>query len=631
MVLGELSRRAHVEFHSDADAYLAAVGNLTPGVSAVPVLRPADHSVAELWNQVLREQFAGPRPPQPDARLVLCVAGPATGPATVLARLTGARLVLLTGFASVAAEVAVASERSVVVVAPAADLTVGRIIDVARACDDAGRTWGVLTGRGLPELAFAVAKAVLRPSAGLTGGTVVDAPSHRMDENRPLTAELTEPGLFTLIRSHGEGGHAKLPGTVVCGLVDDVEFPDHPDVGCSRRDRRCKRAPADATVLFAGEVRAPVVAFVCCNGFNVAGELYPSPVSMALGMAEGWVGALIAPVRPLVAPDSMVARMRELMHAGVPYGEVVRQLNELSGRLGQPYAFVLHGDPLARLDPVVAGAVETGGGPDEAVADQEWTLRALAQTERGARLLRSIRAWLGENTPAEVAELDARLAKAARSLLNALKWAESLPTAASVSAQARTRFLTGSLISAWDRAMCSLLLEAREIFDAYDAGHYDQRLVRVGPGDPCARCGTPTEVAVFGGGGRGADDERRAEACVICGPISEGRAAGLRLMVIESTREGRAGDRYVLRVRISPPQAGPVARGVHLRMRFFDKAAGGCVADQTLSVPVTEEEVEFGFDLPEGLGVDLHSVRVVAVSGYDVAYARARFIGLPGR
>jgi hypothetical protein len=632
LVLGELSASPVIKWYDDAGSYLEAAEGTAGDAPAVSVLRPHDAEVAARWSRVLDEEFDVLRAPAAGERVVLALGARVAAPAGVFARLSGSRLVVCDTVDEVLAGVAGASEGSVVVVAVAAELTVARLMKISEVCAAALKTCGFLTGRDLPGVAFSVAKALLLRRPDLGGVRVFDAPSHRQVDNRErpggsLVADLTGQSAMKLIRSHGEGGHAKLPGTVVCGLVDATEFPDAPDSGCSEESRRCKRA-GHASVVFAHEIRAPMVTFVCCNGFNVAGELYPSPVSMALGFAEGWAGALISPVRPLIAPDTMVAELLDLLQRGVPFGEVVSRMNELGALLGQPHAFVLHGDPLDRLHL----PAETAQGVEEqaplAPVDIDWIFAALRQSERGARLLRSARAWFGEDAPKALTQLSHQLANIEENLLNALKWAQSLPTGDSLRRLTLSRTFITSAVGSWDRAMCALLLEGREIFDAYDVGHYDQRLTALAPGPPCGRCGTPVERSTYSAG-RGADDDREAEACPICGPLSEGRRDGLRVSVVESTPEGSADEPFSLTARVVAPPGRPVGRAVHLRLRFFDKASGRCVVDETRTVPMADQDVEFTCVLPDDLGVDLHSIRLVAVNGFEVAYARARFVGRP--
>ncbi|MEU7723852.1 hypothetical protein AB0B78_01090 [Streptomyces sp. NPDC040724] len=634
MVLGELSSTPLIAWQDGPGGYLAVASDIAAGRAGgqgVPALRPRDVEAAERWAHVLEEQFEGLRAPVSGERVVLAHGSEAAAPARVFAEFSGSRVIVCQTSEETLTEIAKVPEPSVVVVAEASELTVAWLMTVSEACASTQKTCGFLTGRGLPGLAFSVAKALLRPRADTGGVGVFDAPSHRQEENQKgagdaLTAGLTGRSVVKLIRSHGEGGHAKLPGTVVCGLLDDTEFPGSPDHGCRAEPRRCKRA-GKSSVVFAHEIRAAVVAFVCCNGFNVARELYPSPVSMALGLAEGWAQALISPMRPLIAPDTMVAELLDLLRRGVPYGEVVRRMNELSALVGQPHAFVLHGDPSDRLETPVTDGRASEAAPVEPVG-VDWVFEGLRQSERGARLLRSARAWFGEEAPESLTLLDRQLAKIEHSLLNALKWAESLPTGDSLRRLTLSRLLVTSAVGSWDRALSQLLLEGREIFDAYDLGHYDQRLTGLSPGRPCSRCGTPVETSVFSAG-RGADDDRVAESCPICGPMSEGRRDGLRVGVAAATPEGSGGEAYSLTVRVAAASGGSVGRSVHLRLRFFDKAGGGCVADETRTVPAVDQDVEFAFTLPADLGVDLHSIRVVAACGFDMAYARARFVGRP--
>jgi hypothetical protein len=46
---------------------------------------------------------------------------------------------------------------------------------------------------------------------------------------------------------------------------------------------------------------------------------------------------------------------------------------------------------------------------------------------------------------------------------------------------------------------------------------------------------------------------------------------------------------------------------------------------------VEDQDVIFAFPLPIEFSADLYSVRVVAVGGFDLAYARIRFAEIPGR
>lgn len=611
----------------------------------IPVLLPASQAKAEHWRQVVETLFdhpgaPGERPPPDGGRLVLAWGTEATAPARVFAGWSGDRVAEAADLDGITAAIASARERHVLVLAPADRLTVAAVATLSTACRAAGALLGVLSGRDAAALSFATAKALLHPRSGLSSVDTLDAPLHHSEDNLArmpagFRQSLTTPSLVKIVRSHGEGGHAKLPGVVVCGLLDRVEFPSVPEAGCSREPRRCKRAEAvDSDVLFGDELAAFAVAFVCCNGFNVAGELYPSPVSMSLAFAEGWAGAVIAPIRPLIAPDDMVEVLHDGLVTGQPLGAIVARLNEMSERIGQRDAFVLHGDPAMSLP--ATGSPSARPVAPEANDDQrtlaelrDRLVLTLRQAVRGRRLLRSARAWLGERADGLLDPVEVQLTRVERLTVNAIKWAEINPSAASMDGLLRTATLIRMAVGRWDRDVAKLLLSARDAVDAFDLGHYDQVLTEIRAGQPCRRCATPTEIHVFGRA-EPDEDHRLGELCPVCGPVSEGRANGLRVVVRDSPPTGFGGTEFVLRAELTVPNGLLPIDVAQVYLRFFDKANDVCVYENARTVPAEATTVEFRFPLPEGLGVDLHSVRLAAVCGFDVAYARARFAGLPG-
>lgn len=623
-----------VRWHADSRGYAAAAEQCRGG--AVPAMLPRSERKAALWQHVTASYFDRPAEAAPGLRLVVAWGPESQVPAAVFAGLSGSRLVTCAGADAACREIEGAPENYVVLIAAANLLTVADLARLSAVSGSAGKSLGVLSGRGEPELSFSVAKALLRPKASLTGIELFDAPDHRDAENLgrlppELAAALTSPALAKILRAHGEGGHAKLPGVVVCGLLDAAEFTDYPDAGCRRHPRNCKRADkVRSAVLFADELAAPVVAFVCCNGFNVAGELYPSPVSMALSFAEGWTSALIAPVRPLFAPDDMIEVLHHGLATGIRLGPLVQHLNTLSTRIGQRDPFILHGDPYMSLP--AQPAPPAPGTPQETAVNEmlDWLVRALRNADRARRVVRSADAWLGGQAQQQLARLCTTLNDTERLLLHSLKGAEAGPSAESLRRLRRTLPLIRMRIARWDREMTRLMLEGREVFDAYDLGHYDQALAEVRTGSPCLRCATPTEIYVYGRG-EGAEDQRLAESCWVCGPISEHRQDGLALRVTESTRAGRSGQSFILRAEVAVPAAQPLPVGsIHLFLRFYDKANGGCSYEEARLISAEKQTVEFCVPLPLGLGVDLHSIRLSAATGFDIAYARTRFAGLPG-
>jgi hypothetical protein len=185
------------------------------------------------------------------------------------------------------------------------------------------------------------------------------------------------------------------------------------------------------------------------------------------------------------------------------------------------------------------------------------------------------------------------------------------------------------LIRQWDSSMAELLLSMRELIDPFDVGHYDQQLIERRPAQPCRRCGTPLESYAYGRG-EAEEEHRVAFLCCVCGPVSEHRGRGLALEVEESTDSERGGGDLLIRAKLHAPDGDdPLIGSTEVALRFFDKAQNLCVHAVSRTVPTVTSEIGYSLPLPEALSPDLHSIRLVAVSGFDVAYARLRFAGLP--
>ncbi|WP_236792405.1 hypothetical protein [Amycolatopsis sp. GM8] len=621
-----------VRWYDTEPEYVAAASAPVAGC-AVPVLAPTRPDLARRWADVLTHRYGAPHQQRLGLRVVVAWGAEAEPAARVFAACSGSRLALAMSVDDAVTTVRDAPESAAVVVGYAARFTVSAL---ARLTSGAGRPVGVLCGRDSAALSFAVAKALLRPAVAVADLRLFDAPSHRAEDNprlpvTELLAGLRTPSRVAVLRSHGEGGHAKYGGVVVCGLLDQAEFPRGAHAGCVREPRSCKRATATgAEVVFGDEIAATTVCFLCCNGFNVAQELYPSPVSMALSLSEGVAAAVIAPTRPLVAPDTLLESVRAGLTGGTALGELVVRLNQFGARLGQRDAFVLLGDP---CQAAIEGDAETGAGPSAQpteLADlRVWLASVLRHTERGRRLVRALRSWLAERADDLLADPVRRLDDVERLALYALKWAEVEPAGEALRRLLRSATVIRLRIARWDETMAGILLDVRDTADVFDLGHYDQLLLRIDDGPPCARCGTPTEHHRFGAG-EPAGLQRVAVLCRVCGPIRESGMTGPSLVVQQSPAYVRGGENIRIVVELDfPGDRSRVTDVARLRLRLFDKAGDRCVHDETRVVPTERALLEFDFAVPPELGVDLHSARLVAVSGFDVAYARVRVAGLP--
>ncbi len=607
----------------------------------LPVLTPPAKGQQLRWDEVLRTLYVpAPEPSAPGELVVVC--GEQIAPlARCFAGRREARVLVADSLDATAAAVMTASEPRVVVLSLASGLKTGTVGTLVSAARRAGKQLGFLSGRTMSGLSFSIAKALMMPRPGLRGIDVFDAVEHQLNHSAPanhLAERLRRPCLATVIRSHGEGSHAKLPGLTVCGLLETVEFPEAHSQGCSWSERRCKRSPVGATdVVFGHELVAPVVFFVCCNGFNFASELYPSPVSISLSLVEAWASAVVAPIRPLIAPDATFEAIERHLSQGDCLGRIVDVLNDISEQLGQPNAFALHGDPQLRLS---ALAAEPDRQPEcrpsqrkresrqtDAADIQSWLVRLLRHAERGRRLIRSISAWLEGEAQGVTEPATTLLSKIERLAIYALKRAEgqNVPSLNLVRATVPIRML----VRQWDSSMAELLLSMRELIDPFDVGHYDQQLIEMRPAQPCRRCGTPLESYVYGRG-EAEEEHRVAFLCCVCGPVSEHRGRGLALEVEESTDSGRGGENLLIQARLRAPDGGdPLIGSTEVALRFFDKARNLCVHEVRRTVPTVTSVIDYSLPLPEALSPDLHSIRLVAVSGFDVTYARLRFASLP--
>jgi hypothetical protein len=619
------------------------------GDGPIPVLRPERHDQADLWGRIIETQFVqAPRLERSDRR-VIAWGDRAAGPAAVYARWSASSLAACSTLDEIIADVHRCRESGIVVVALASQLLVAAIARISSAARASRKTVGFLCGRTDAGLSFSVAKALLQPVTR-SNFDIFDAPHHDPARNKAGTPEeicerLRRPALFKAIRSHGEGSHAKLPGVVICGLLDDAEFPDAPDQGCSRDGARCKRGHSfGARVVYGDQLVAPVIGFACCNGFNVAAELYPSPTSIALSLIEGWAGAVIAPMRPLTVPDHAMDRLCSGLAGGEPLGVIVQALDELSERSGEPNAFVLHGDPLyalPRLDAarpgrsteagqvVTAPAIEDAAAAADLAVLQTWLIATGRQTVQGRRIVRSLKAWLGESESEAVEPLAARLDRIESMVLNAMKWAETRPVQASLQALRRSTMAVRLSVAQWDREVAAILLGARRRVDAFDVGHYDQVRIDIAHGPACRRCATPIEVHRFGRGVP-AEEHRIATLCCVCGPLETYRAAGPRLVIADSPKTGLDGDIFSLRAMLQiPADLTPLVGSAQILLRFYDKTRDCCVHEEARSVAAESQPIDFRFQLPASVGRELHSIHLIAACGFDIAYARARFASLP--
>lgn len=534
--------------------------------------------------------------------------------------------------------------RRLLVLVLAERLTVQAITQIRASLPGAENRLGFVSGRTERGLAFSLSKILAPPRKMGTALDVFDAAGHDLDhanaDFQALRERLLAPTATKVLRCHGEGSHAKLPGLTVCGLLDPQEFPDFTGLGCARDSGRCKRAPTlpGDRVLFGGDIRARAVFFLCCNGFNFAGELYRSPVSIALSLVEGCVGTVIAPMRAVVVPDALLSWLTDRIAAGGSVGDMVAELNRHSTTLGQGTPYVLHGDPGMEIAPDPGGpvadsgrtsAVGRGGSADPTAmrALQAWLIRLRIKADRALRIVDAVQYAAPR---VDAASVSTALRGVRRLTLSALKRAERTFHAGDAKTLSRDLGLLRVLTQRADAALARTVVDARRHIDPFDLSHYDLVLADRLTGPACDRCGTPLTHMVFGAG-EPETETRLGVMCDVCGPKAEYRRDGLVMAGTQRfERPVPAGPVVFVQTIDLRTEDEPLVPLASISFRFFDKARDRCVGSFDEVMEVDGPSRHLKMPLPEDLSPDLHSVRVMAACGLDLAYFRCRVAGGPG-
>ncbi|MBD1583314.1 hypothetical protein [Pseudoalteromonas sp. S16_S37] len=598
------------------------------------LVSPKQRSTQSRWQSVIESQYALDIEPIVSDLVVIC---PLALEPLCRYFYDSAQIITYLDFTDVPKLVELGADSCFLVVGFANSFKTSAIANLTQLASLTATEIGFICGRDIAHISFLLLKNTLSIKKTVAGTAKLDAPLHRYQPSETDILETMQSLItetkFKILRSHGEGSHAKLPGVTVCGLLEDNEFEQSPRAGCSKQHHQCKRAQSEhISVVFADEVRAPIIVFFCCNGFNVSSELYPSPVSMALALSEAWCGALITSVRPVVVTDAMVTFVMDNLDRGASLGWIVTGLNRISAQLNQQNAFVLMGNPSYSY--TVDGAshhtrIRIADTGCEFEQSKNWLSQVVKRSEYARRLLRTFKHWLGEELPEFAEQLDDKLARLSMLTSYLIKRAELGPSGEELKAYYRSFFPLKSLIRQWDRCLSENLLKLRQNLDPYDAFHYDQIVEKVVSKQKCPRCNSTMESLFFG---RSEPDEnkRTAQMCLVCGPVSEYRTHGLGIEIVEQTKIAFPGDVFTLTLKIQhQPRTEQLSGAVSINLRFFDKAMDLCVQDTAQHVTTDCEYVTFEFELPQTLSFDLHSIRILAVSGLDYAYCRARLVCVP--
>lgn len=199
-----------------------------------------------------------------------------------------------------------------------------------RLADTMTQPWGVLPAVDMAGLSFVLAKCVADAQNGTQRWVFVNAADQLtrsyQSADSPLdsvsTRELLTAGDWDVLalRAHGENGHCNLKSHVLCGLFGQTEitFDGRPLAGCSNTDgiRTCKRLNAATAVLGADEIRVRRLLLFTCTNFSVAGDLYPSNVSLVVSALEGYAAGVLSCDGPMRIDEAAEQSLIEMAASG---------------------------------------------------------------------------------------------------------------------------------------------------------------------------------------------------------------------------------------------------------------------------------------------------------------------------
>jgi hypothetical protein len=555
---------------------------------------------------------------------------------------------------------------------------------------------GVLTAPDLETLTFVLAKQLAPGGARRRRHLVLRVSEHRSWEcdddagaaiqedswdGARLTDLLGRDWHSLFINCHSEGAHSNLDTSVLCGRLDRVELDlagKRVAGGCGEVDGRlvCKRVfSPDVRVVPCEELRVEQLVLMSCNGFLVAGELFPSAVSLVLGCANGFARAVLGTDRTGRHERHWMLGLSELSLRGMALSEIAFFLNgreELENG-GRPW--VLFGDPGPRRtqwltlgsggrlpDAARAVGVELGDlSPSSALGVRPGLSGQLART--ATRAVYAPR----ERTPGAKAFLVDRSADLAEAITRLDAWSEHVQHAGRVERSIARRFRevlardsdftkaldrctavrlaledtlqhaaniatavrlervwwepldealreSNALVATWDEALATMLHHHVPL-EALPEVRFDGVHYCTWCGlQRCDRCGTEAYGRVET---KVSASMLRAAWCPACGPreLWTDDAPRLEVQVPERVRPG---ERVVVRVSGAPSRPG------WLVAEFKDKARNCPIAQMLKQLP--SPAAKFPVTLPDPLSPDVFAVSALWLSDLKCSFTRVRCI-----
>lgn len=638
----------------------ALVAALADADAPVPVLAPDRPSRLRHWTEVLDWYQREPPVRHSGDELVVCRTEEFASVAEAFAARTGRGY--LAGWRDAGWVRSCSGAAAVTVVGRCDAFPVAALHDLAETID---APWALLPALDLAGLSFAVAKTLLAPPTDVPDWVVADVIGGATGTG-DVVGLLTGGARALALCAHGENGHANLGSHVLCGLPREAERGlDGGAVTAGCVDgTRCKRGRG-RPVLRTRDVRAADLLLFSCTTFSVAGDLFPSDISLVTAALEGYARSVLScdramPYRP--ASVEALARLTRLVGmSGIREIENDFQLPllgsrpyYLAGAAGAPdltAAPCVPGEPLDTREKVTlarrqddsavllaepAGQtlfpgnrflrIVATGEPEEktVVTDatdrlrehERWQHDLATRLDRTARLHRAVRDLAAPDGDAltSLAAMVRTHDDLGRLLQGSVRVVEQARRTGVWRAEVeRLPGIAARYGARWARSCVALfdtwLLQHHALEQVLCDGLYEVSTQRDGH---CDHCGSPRYVTGHAAPG---DDADRAGVflaqCPHCGPREVWEPGGPRLTVTLPTTV-LAGS--VLPVGLASASRGPVV--------LHGKDNGGDAVYAAVRLPGPGGAVELR--VPAGLPADMHTVRVVLATDLRLTYQRLR-------
>jgi hypothetical protein len=668
---------------ADLDEYAAASPSVASGT--IPLLAPAEADRRARWQRVLawygleerdrgRAARRASRARGPASRDWILVIGEALEPLVrVYAAVTQRPFAVPRSFDEVHRRLRKARARTVLIVADRVCFS-GRVLAELERIDV---PWGVITGASLASISFSLAKQLLA-APPVSEHVAVDAIARGLWRNgrrvpldpQALVGALVEDACRSLVVfAHGEGGHLKLPAAVLCGVpgAHEVLAPHIAAAGtCAGNGEAalCKRVQSgDVQILNVGALRAVDMVFLTCSGFSVAGESFPSDVSLVLAAADGYARTAVSPRRPIELAPHLTELCHRTLAADGP-AQTIGRCNDVEMWRAGSRPFVLFGDP-ARQQPQpsfgrdsIAPLVELGAPTSlrGRVVEVVGRTRAFTRTPRGVLVgddatgatiedrhaeWQAVRDWAADMTPrlSEAAALERTLrwmSRTGRPVGSARRLQQLAAIRSRLDEQVHTLVVAAAHVerdglwspqlgalaqealdgaAAWDRCFADLandgVVEGLTILFTPKGRH------RAQASSTCRRCQSPRWVEETVSFSR---PKRRVMAvCPVCGAQEVWQSGGLR---VHGRAPGLAWAGVAVPLTLRVSRAGrPTNASAEVVIAAVDKGRGETFFRRRMAA---QGRVDVDIPFPRGTSQDLHTIHVLAVETLEVAYLRIR-------